>query len=800
MLLNSIYGSFTGIFYVLIVLTFSLGAFSLLGMELWMGLLQGSCGWDAGGGEFAFTTSHQAIPVVYQPTPCALNCTSQAGGTTFCFATMYGDACPAKLRPLPDSTVDHHLPQLSIQQLQCVAGPNPGYGYTGFDNFGMAFFNAATISTQEGWSSTMYALFSTWGAPHVVFVLFFLHIMLTAGLMELTLAEMFSSYYRALTLEKDWGETLCKGVQERQLGDRSKGETPLFSRSLAPWARPRRLSSIVDVSGIEKVLKEIELERKEEGGGVLRKTSSIRQTRALNSSTEFSGFLKPLSPFFASISQYFVWVVETAEIFPPNLICFVKALLAHPVTVALTYITLLANAVVLGWGLPRGSDDTANTVFVLLFLLEALIKHIGYGAWGVAGGFGYWRRTETVFEGVLCASGVVELFYSLSLSSPSDDETTITSSALYSSAVSEGKAPSYALSKCIGSLTHSYTHPLPLYCTHAQGEFPLVRALRVVRMLRLVYLLRLYPKAWYLVKSLWDRAVRVLSATLLFLLSLLFFALWGGQLFHPETYAQGGLKEGYTPPFSFSSLKLGILAAFQVVDRENWDDISKWHMAVFGSHAALFFLVCQAVGGFLFLNVLVSIILEALMCSDLTDSLSLQKEEEPGGVWGRGQENCHCKREEGEKIKGGGGGGGGNAWNVGCRRICEGVVNRLAILGGTESEVNNSSPETQSHPLPTFVTSKDSAFSAISSANEIVSDTHPSPPIPRKVAGVGGGAGTGVAIMQTKYNGQVGKVILAMFDKKKSENIIVEVTQQGGRILPDLPTSASVMGSLFFKR
>jgi hypothetical protein len=143
-----------------VVALFSLVTFGLFALMLFTGVVQGQCAYPYAG--------LNAAPSVYwSGAPCSIDCSGPFASATTCTITT-GDACPALALP-----VYNNLNQVVSATIagQCRRGPNPGLGFTNFDNVGSSMLTWYVISTLEGWSEVMYTLWHSFGAP--VFISFF---------------------------------------------------------------------------------------------------------------------------------------------------------------------------------------------------------------------------------------------------------------------------------------------------------------------------------------------------------------------------------------------------------------------------------------------------------------------------------------------------------------------------------------------------------------------------------------------------------------------------------------------------
>lgn len=209
--LSAIVNSVAALAKVGFLVVISVFVFTMLGLELWSGVLRGRC---------AFTDPFIGGQVVQEETFCAMPC-SDFPANSFCTPT-YGDACGAAIAygyivpgssnisnssgssgSVPDFVSSGTAGALmwAVRQVNttCVNWGNPGYGTISWDNFGTGFLNSYTIITTEGWSSILYYLWHTWGLRPVASGMFVTFIVFTSWLL-LQLGLAGEAHARSITM------------------------------------------------------------------------------------------------------------------------------------------------------------------------------------------------------------------------------------------------------------------------------------------------------------------------------------------------------------------------------------------------------------------------------------------------------------------------------------------------------------------------------------------------------------------------------------------------------------------------
>jgi hypothetical protein len=84
------------------------------------------------------------------------------------------------------------------RSVQCVSGRSLEYGYSNFDNIGLASLTILTVISLEGWTAVMYQLNHTWGIPAFT-TLYFLTLVMFGSffMLNLALAVIWAEYAKA---------------------------------------------------------------------------------------------------------------------------------------------------------------------------------------------------------------------------------------------------------------------------------------------------------------------------------------------------------------------------------------------------------------------------------------------------------------------------------------------------------------------------------------------------------------------------------------------------------------------------
>ena len=243
-------------------------------------------------------------------------------------------------------------------------------------------------------------------------------------------------------------------------------------------------------------------------------------------------------------------------------------------------ILVLANVIMMGCSYNdmtlQFSDnlDLANTIFVGFFVVEALIKMIGFGFRE------FMNDGFNVFDFVIITISVVDI-----------------------------------ISKYTGD-----------------GGGNGTSALRTFRIFRVMKLIKSWGSLRILVTGLVKGVMTASNAFVLLFLIMYIFSLLGLQIYGPYYDAllepgncPAGEGQCETPYLNFQNLWWSVITVFQVMDNENWDGTVKFHMMAFGWYNAFYFLAIIIIGNYIFLNLFITILM-----SVLEDSTSGEDDENEG--------------------------------------------------------------------------------------------------------------------------------------------------------------------------
>jgi hypothetical protein len=130
-----------------------------------------------------------------------------------------------------------------IVPFRCTRYENPGYGFIGFDNIGMAMLTIFTSITLEGWVDVMYSLNATFGAP-VPLAIYFALLTITGAYILLNLAlAVIIEQYEAAQEEREAEEEAERALAERNAeqveGDADGGAgKPIEPAAKDHWQQP----------------------------------------------------------------------------------------------------------------------------------------------------------------------------------------------------------------------------------------------------------------------------------------------------------------------------------------------------------------------------------------------------------------------------------------------------------------------------------------------------------------------------------------------------------------------------------
>jgi hypothetical protein len=190
LVLDAITKSVPGLLNVGLLALLTYFLLAMVGLNLWNGAMAGQCGYTD-----PATGSWQWAPGAAS---CALQC-SEADGP-WCTPSN-GDSCG--VAPVPVNVTSAGFAYVTLLPTECRRAANPDWGQTSFDNIFEGMLTAFVLVTTEGWSSTMYVLWHSWGNAWFVSALLSVHVYLGAFvILELTLAFVWAEYGNALAEAK----------------------------------------------------------------------------------------------------------------------------------------------------------------------------------------------------------------------------------------------------------------------------------------------------------------------------------------------------------------------------------------------------------------------------------------------------------------------------------------------------------------------------------------------------------------------------------------------------------------------
>lgn len=215
-----------------VLVALCVGAFALLGLQLWSGMMAGACGYaDPGSGQWVWTEY-----------PCIVPCSGVLPGSGCKWAEVGNCPQMPAVFAQPPSAVPNNA---TIVSTVCARYLNPGNDQATFDNFGSAMITSLWAYTTEGWSGIANSIGTTWGYEGLVMALWSVHTFVGAfALLELVLAIVFDSYEDAIGLQallrqrEERQRTLMRGVAAERL--------PLCSRTVWLYRPQLFFSALLD--------------------------------------------------------------------------------------------------------------------------------------------------------------------------------------------------------------------------------------------------------------------------------------------------------------------------------------------------------------------------------------------------------------------------------------------------------------------------------------------------------------------------------------------------------------------------
>lgn len=578
MVTNSVVGAIPSLFNVLLFLLFVFACFAVMAVQLWAGVMRGTCMTFDGTG-WVLTDPEQVCSV-----PCS-EYTEQGMPCT----ESYGQACDPVHVQAKDGT-------WGLAQPSCKLGDNPGMGAVGFDNFGQAMLTLYTSATLEGWSDVMYQLQDAWGLAWVPALYFVGFVMIGSFfLMNLGLAAIFQQYDGAAKAQEQLAVTLLREAAAHAVQQASRRKK---SSAMHRFARFQRLvSPDQDAQVLELILERMQssaiapsalyvpvkvLRTRREGAPAVHLTpaaiallrglelpeemdqpdeplddlgmsrgSSLPTKRALSSVTTKSSNTLPGDSDDSELDEAAVKAraavccmpsrarslrITSVRWFEPVVTMLI---IANTIMLCVEYETMPARwRTDLFWG---------NAGFTGLFTLELILR------WRAVGGATLVKSKIRVFELVTVVGALVELLVAISLGRP------------------------------LTGLT-------------------LLKSLRMLRLLRLA---SGWPALRELLVTIASSFHSVASALALLGLALFVYILLGMQLFG------GQFGEGVQRPRAhFDNLWWASVTVFQLISGENWNEVL--YDAIANSSdtiAVLYFASLNVVGSMVLLNLFLAVLM-----------------------------------------------------------------------------------------------------------------------------------------------------------------------------------------------
>jgi len=583
-ILITIYISVTdmaGVAGMLAILQFIFGCIST---QLWRGLLKGQCAFtDPSLGQQiipgAAPIDHPVGSWFQKPQSCALP-KSVCDFPRFDCSVSNGDACPMLFAPISNASL------ISLQQV-CVQGDAPDFGQTNFDNVFASMLNAFFASMQQGWSTTMIAVGKTKGYREAVFLFFAVHVIISGFvLLPLFLSVLTANFYKASKWDNEHLERLAnaaftrlrpnaamsaifKKFEFREPTGAMKNDAidgALFPDSPGPFHRRRRLDSLVNLEGFEATILLIERDL----------NSRLTTLESPMEDMESSLKSRDNSPV-ENLSSSSAYVLSAAAVqreqsqsrwsWQRQLETYTES----PAWCHLVNFLLFCNAVV--WSLPYSGMPSfyARTLFIADAVFGVLSFALSLG-WALGHkNTDFARKLWMIVDFACTLCGFLEI-----LLSPSD-----------------------------GSFLEGGSSFLVPGATSEMQLRKAVDALHIVRVIRVVLLISAWFEGRRLLRRLILAGPMALGALSLFCFYILFFSLWGRQLF-------GSMySDGSTLFPNFRSIQMGVIASFEFSDGENTDQVLKAHVAAMGWQSALFFILMTCVGSFVVLNLFIAALVES---------------------------------------------------------------------------------------------------------------------------------------------------------------------------------------------
>ena len=264
----------------------------------------------------------------------------------------------------------------------------------------------------------------------------------------------------------------------------------------------------------------------------------------------------------------------------------------HTLFTAVIFILILANTVTMAFDRYPIDDqelaiiETMNLIFYCAFLLEMIIKMLGYGL------NGYFRDKFNIFDCFIVVVSSVELVIKLAN---------------------------------FGSGIYIYIY---IYIAVSTGGA--ITAFRAIRLLRIFKLARSWTSFQQLLITIGNTIKDISNFTILLLLFILIFALLGMELFafnikYNEEKDLVDTHHGVSPRNNFDSFVNSIITIFIVLIGEDWNNIMYMYYRIYPAASIIYFTLLMILGNIVMLNLFLAILLRNF---EITEEIEVIPEDE----------------------------------------------------------------------------------------------------------------------------------------------------------------------------
>ena len=202
--------------------------------------------------------------------------------------------------------------------------------------------------------------------------------------------------------------------------------------------------------------------------------------------------------------------------------------------------------------------DALNSIFSIMFLIEMMMKHIGFGFKK------YWTNPMDAFDGLIVVISCADM--------------------VVSSAEAKGTSA---------------------------GAISVFRAFRLLRVFKVV---RKWRRLHSIIIAITKSAQGLLNFLIVLTVIMVIYALVGMEIFGGK-YMFHGLDP--LPRNNFNSLFWALITVFQVLTGENWNDVMHDHMEISAFWSVLFFVSLFCIGNYILMNIFLAILLQNFDQSEL---------------------------------------------------------------------------------------------------------------------------------------------------------------------------------------